>query len=472
VYERPARLRHRAPHAQLIGDPSTCAVTGTSRGFFITTALVVTATAADVLLLDRGPHGVAGVALVALATLASMAVGYVSSAVPTGALLAACALLAGCALTRAPGSHDLYSYDMYGRMVEHYRADPYVVLPNHFTGDAVLRAVQWRHAPSAYGPAFVGVAAVVAAIAGTDLFAVRLGFQVLAAAAAVGSALVVARVAPDGTRRAAMLLLNPLLWAVVVNGGHNDMLVGAALRVAFVLVDRRHPGAGGAVAALAAATKLPALAPAAGIALIATTRHRVRDAVAFCVACIALLAVASGPWPQWPGAALRATRGLTTRATPWTWLRTRHRAAGVALTHDALVLVVLVAVVVVVWFVAHARHGHEPGDPAVLVAALAAAYTVGAAYVLPWYAMWALPVAALARDRRIFVWSLAQAAWLTACYQLGGRADTTTTLARALLFVGPVVVLVVFVFVVLTSEPGRETAGAIAPAVREDVNFG
>ena len=266
------------------------------------------------------------------------------------------------------------------------------------------------------------------------------------------------RVAPEGRRRTAMFLGNPLLWVVVVNGGHNDVLVGAAILIAFAVATRGHPVAGGVAAAAASATKLPALAPAAGIALVLWARRGGRAALAFTATTAVLLVPASIAWPQWPGAALHATGGLTTRATTWTWWHAAFRTPGTTITRFALALVAVVAGVVLVWTARRARRGIT--DPAALVAALAAVYTVAAAYVLPWYVMWALPVAALAADPRIYRWALVQAAWLTACYQLGDRDDTTSALARVLLFAGPIVVLGAFLFVVCTDGGAtKKTAG-------------
>ena len=65
--------------------------------------------------------------------------------------------------------------------------------------------------------------------------------------------------------------------------------------------------------------------------------------------------------------------------------------------------------------------------PAATALASTAAYLVAGAYVLPWYAAWALPVAALERRSRIAWLVAAQSVFLVAVYQFELPAHPTLT---------------------------------------------
>jgi uncharacterized membrane protein len=267
-----------------------------------------------------------------------------------------------------------------------------------------------------------------------------------------------------------MLAANPLVWLVVVNGGHNDVLVGLGVVGAFLLAERRRPVAAGVVAAAAIGVKLSAAIAVAGILVVLLARRDRRDALRFGATTAAALVAVTGGWPQWVTAALHNTRGLTSRASAWAYARPALGLSGARTTTLGIALTAaLAAAIVVVATQARWRH-FAASDPAFAVAALAAAYTVTAAYVLPWYTMWALPIAAFALDRRLYLWALAQGAWLTAIYQVGAGRAGGTPLGHALSGLGPPVLLVLFVAIVVTGErprvaaaPRVVTGGAVAP---------
>ena len=98
-------------------------------------ALIVGATVANVVLLAVGPREAYGVAVVAVAGWASLRIERARGEVPAGLLAGAVALLSLLAIARAPlGSHDLYSYDMYGRIFAHYHDEPLRGAPRPLLG--------------------------------------------------------------------------------------------------------------------------------------------------------------------------------------------------------------------------------------------------------------------------------------------------------------------------------------------------
>jgi hypothetical protein len=104
--------------------------------------------------------------------------------------------------------------------------------------------------------------------------------------------------------------------------------------------------------------------------------------------------------------------GMTSRATIW------RLEPVVAIIHDSglQVRVAALAAVAAVTIAAVLRQ-LRAGSPAGALAAGAMAYLAAAAYVLPWYLVWALPVAALASSTRLFRLLVAQSCVLLVAYE-------------------------------------------------------
>ena len=158
------------------------------------------------------------------------------------------------------GSRDVWSYVMYGRMVSEHGVSPYSHVPNDFPHDPFLQHVGsgWRNTSSVYGPVFIAISAVGSRIAGDSILAARL-FQQLLAAGAVSAAL--ALVWRHSRSPAALVLLgiNPIVIGSVVNGGHNDALVGLGVVAATLLTVRKRVIPAGVLLALVALVKVTAL---------------------------------------------------------------------------------------------------------------------------------------------------------------------------------------------------------------------
>ena len=149
------------------------------------------------------------------------------------ALWPAVLMLGTLAATTGPiGSHDLWSYSFYGRMVSEYRVDPYRAVPAMFPHDAIYPVVGWRHTASGYGPLFTLYSAAVTKLAGGSKLVMRLGFQLVAAASVTWCLWVLSR----ARRHAALTLvaLQPFIWVSVVNGGHNNAIVSIVSIVSIV----------------------------------------------------------------------------------------------------------------------------------------------------------------------------------------------------------------------------------------------
>src|SRR5205085_8072544 len=214
----------------------------------------------------------------------------------------------------------------------------------------------------------------------------------------------------------ALLVLNPLVIVSVVNGGHNDAVVGLAVLGGVLLAARRRPAWAGAVLAGAALVKAAAALPLLAIALWVWHRDGRRAAVRllFPAAAIGLTGymVTGGLDGLRPlQAAGLDFSGASVWYGPRRWLTTalRHgRTAGAAghLARQILSFVAGVFVVAIGWLLARRRL--HTAAPALAAGAAAFAYVLAGAYVLPWYVYWGLPALALAWQTRL--------TWLVAAY--------------------------------------------------------
>jgi alpha-1,6-mannosyltransferase len=320
--------------------------------------------------------------------------------VDSRAVVAAIGLVLVLAVVVPPRtSNDIWSYAMYGRTVTVHHANPYQRVPADFPSDPFLARVspRWRHTGSVYGPLFVGIATADALVAGDSPTASRAFFQLLAALAFV----VILAIVWRRTRSAAAILwlgLNPVA-VIVVNGGHNDVLVGLALLVAAILFQRRNACGAGIAVGLAMLVKLTAALGLIGLVLWAWNHGERRGAWRAAIA--ACIVVAVGYAPVIIGAAhvLGGANKTVTKASFWNLLvdRILHHDAGrnvlTPLAPNTTLTIVFYASMTVVLLLAvglGARASrHRRPEPS--VGASVASYTMAAEYTFPWYAIWALP---------------------------------------------------------------------------------
>ncbi|HEY3722626.1 MAG TPA: glycosyltransferase 87 family protein [Acidimicrobiia bacterium] len=380
------------------------------------------------------------------------------------------------AVALAPtGSHDVWSYVMYGRIVAQHGASAYATLPSAFPHDPFLHLVArgWRHTPSVYGPVFVMFSAAGSAIAGSSTVLARLYHQI-GAAIAVAIAL---RLIWGRTKSAAAVMLlglNPLVIVTVVNGGHNDALVGLAVLGAVLLATDEHPAGAGVVLALGALIKVTALLALPMFVGWLLYRYGRRAAGQLAGAALATVFFGYALFGSAAVSALNANRSLMSRSSPWQIVRALlhlhadHRFAGISqatwLAAFGLgsVAVVGALALLVAW------RRREDVDLAAGVAFALAAYVVAGIYALPWYCMWFLPVAALSRRRPTLVSLAGAGLFLEAVYAVKDRA-----LPHAIgigwwwlgAYAGPVLVITAFVVVAFRIPTIRPGAHESAPAL-------
>jgi hypothetical protein len=298
-------------------------------------------------------------------------------------------------------SHDLWSYAAYGRMVSTYHESPYTHSPQDHPRDPISRLVSkgWENNASVYGPVFTAVSAVGTAAAGDSPLRIRLFFQGLAGACLLGAlAILHRRGAPAGAL--AIVGLNPLATASIVNNGHNDLLVGVAVLVGVLLARERRGTATGVALAFAVLVKAAAFVPLAAIAFWLWRRDRpaaVRAAAASGAMVAAGYAVAGGTAALAP---LHQASGYVSASSFWHMVQSHDAGAG----PSGIVVWGSVAIVVAAIAVGWQRRA----DPVAVTIAAVLGYLLAAPYALPWYVGWLLPVVALTWRSRL--------AWLATAY--------------------------------------------------------
>jgi hypothetical protein len=320
-------------------------------------------------------------------------------------------LVAAFALAPVILSHDVYSYVDYGRLGAIHGLDPYTHPPRAAPADPLYAEVRWRGTPSVYGPLFTLLSYPLALL---PPWAAVASLKALAGGATLAVAALVERMsAPRGIdplRAACFVALNPLVLVHVVGGAHNDALAMALAMAGTGAVLALREASGGALLLSAFAVK-PTAALAAPFAFLGgRDRRRFLLGVA-----LAGVAIGIGAWSVFGWSWLDAL-GLAGESQG----RAGHMSVPVTLARltglDAgAVRVVALSIygALAAWLLVATARG---GDWLRAAGWAAAGLLLATAWLLPWYLVWALPYAALSRDRRLQMLVLA----LTA-FQLGAR---------------------------------------------------
>lgn len=311
-------------------------------------------------------------------------------------------------------SHDVYSYLDYARLGARHGLNPYVHPPLAAPADPAFAQVTWPGTTSAYGPLFTLASYPLAWLpVGTAVAALK----VVVALSVLGTAFLASRIAAwrgvDPLRAAAFVALNPLVLVHVVGGAHNDglMMLLAALAVAALLSARGFSGGAALAGAIAIKISAAFLAP---FALFGTTtsrsRRRLLAGALGAALAIGLAAYAAFQW-EWLDA-LGVARENQNRTSHLSIPTTFARISGLP-PHACSTAALVLLVAFVAWLLLRTWRG---ADWVRAAAWAALAILLATAWLLPWYLVWALPLAAVSRDRSLQLLTLA----LTA-YQLGAR---------------------------------------------------
>jgi hypothetical protein len=320
-------------------------------------------------------------------------------------------LVVGFAVAPVLLSHDVYSYVDYARLGVQHGLNPYVDPPLAAPQDPAYAEVTWTEATSAYGPLFT---LLTYPLAWLPVPVAVAALKTSAALAMLGTAAIVSRLAPrrgtDPLRAAAFVALNPLVLVHVVGGAHNDGLTMLLATAAVAAVLGGREIAGGVALVTAVATKASA-AVFAPFALIGSRRRSglLAGALAAALSIGAAAWLAFG-WDWLHGFGLAGeNQGRTSHMSiPITAARLTGLDPDSVRAAAALLFAAALAYLLVwTW---------RGGDWVRAAAWAVLGLLLASAWLLPWYLIWVLPLAAISRDRALQLLALA----LTA-YQLGAR---------------------------------------------------
>jgi hypothetical protein len=307
-------------------------------------------------------------------------------------------------------SQDVFSYIAYARLGVEHGLSPYTHSPLDIPGDAVFGFAGSKDAVSVYGPAFTLLTYPLSGLGVAGAFWV---LKVVAGAASLGVVGLVWRCAErlgrDPVPAALFVGLSPLVLVHVVSAAHNEALVMLLVMAGVYAFVRGRPRAAGAWPTLAAGLKA-----SAGLVvpyLVLGSRPRVRAALfgvfAAGAALVAIGLAGFGTGVLDSLGLLSSNQGRSSR------LSFPYLVAELVGNRSAVrALFGLAFAVVAGWTLWRTWRGTD--DPIRMAAWATVAVLIASAWLVPWYLLWLLPLAALVADRKLWVASVALSGWVLA----------------------------------------------------------
>ncbi len=320
-------------------------------------------------------------------------------AIAAGIVLAHVILLLGPPLI----SQDVFGYIGFARLGALHGLDPYTHIAAEAPTDAVYPFVGWPFQHSPYGPLFTLASYATAPL---GLAGALWVFKGLAVACSLGAVALIAgaaaRAGHSARWAAAFVGLNPVLLVLAVGGAHNDTLILLLLAVALALTAGANPRFRAAAVAVVAGVGvkvtagllLPflALAPA-------RARERLGVLLSAAAALLALGALALLGFGAHAFGFLNAVNEqqqlVATHSVPAETARLVGLSGTPSWWRHLYVGAFVVVLAVALWRTARGA------DWRVAAGWTTLALLLSTAWLLPWYAIWLLPLAAVSGDRRL-----------------------------------------------------------------------
>jgi hypothetical protein len=315
-------------------------------------------------------------------------------------------------------SQDVFSYIAYARLGVEHDLNPYTHAPLDIPGDAVFGFAGSKDAVSVYGPLFTLLTYPLAPLGVASAFWI---LKVVAALASLGVVLVVWRISErlghDPAAPALAVGLHPLVLCHVVAGAHNEALVMLVTMAGVGLWLGMHRAGGAALATAAAGIKASAGLVLPFLIAASERPRRVIAAAAGAAAGLAVLALIAF------GADALDAFGLIgsnqDRSSRFSFPYKTAEALGAVLPGDRLdysdaVRALYAAAFAAVYALLLWRTWRRRLAALEAIAWATLAILIASAWLVPWYVLWLLPFAALTRDRRLHVATLALSAWMLA----------------------------------------------------------
>ena len=315
-------------------------------------------------------------------------------------------------------SQDVFSYIAYARLGVEHDLVPYTHSPLDIPFDAVFPFAGSKDAVSVYGPVFTLLSYPLSPLGVPEAFWV---LKVVAALASLGVVGLVwwtcERVGRDPVLPALFVGLNPHVLVHVVGGAHNEALVMLVAMAGVALFVAGREPAGAAVATAAASLKASAALVVPFLVLGA--RRRAAGLVAAALAAVGIGVVALAGFGSDALDALGLLSSNQERTSRFSFPYKTAELLGTILPGDRLDYRSAVRAVYAVAFAGVAawlmyRTWRRRSEPIAAAAWTTVAVLVASAWLVPWYALWLLPLAALTADRRLWIASFLLSAWMLA----------------------------------------------------------
>jgi Glycosyltransferase family 87 len=304
-------------------------------------------------------------------------------------------------------STDVYTYWDYARISTVHGDNPYVDVPSEYPDDVAypLMGSYWYDTTSVYGPGFTLASEVHATAVGDSADAAAWAYRGLAAAAMVVLVLLAARLSPRPAFAAAFVGWNPLLAIHFAGGGHNDAWMMAFVLAALALAASGRPFLAGLSWAAAIVIKWVPLLFLPLRLLEARRVGRRIDHRGLALGILVVVAFATWRYGlEWIGAIGPLARNLAEDRASYA---IPSRIASLGLPEGVMTLAFALAFVLAyAWLLREAWRGRAR------LALTAGLLVVCTSWLVPWYAVWAVPLAAVEEDRTARVLALALSAYL------------------------------------------------------------
>jgi hypothetical protein len=305
-------------------------------------------------------------------------------------------------------SQDVFSYIAYARLEVLHGLSPYTHSPDAVPQDAVFGFAGSKDATSAYGPLFTLATLPLAKLGVPAAFWT---LKVVTAAASLGIVALTwscaRRLGADPVFAVMAVGLNPLVLVHVVSGAHNDALVMLLVMGGVLAVLSSQPARAGVLEAAGTAVKASGAIASPFMLIGVRDRRRFLLAAAAAIVAVAVAALAAFGWKALQAFVLIGQN--QERTTRWSVpQRLADAIAGVTggdpdtivdFTRGVLAVLLAGALFYLIRYAWRAR----PDPRAWVLAAgwATLAVLLATAWLVPWYAIWVLPLAAIGRSRAL-----------------------------------------------------------------------
>jgi hypothetical protein len=301
-------------------------------------------------------------------------------------------------------STDVFSYIAYARMGVEHGINPYSHGPISIAHDPVYRYVgqDWKHVATAYGPLYTLISYPFALLGVTGAI---WGMKVLALLASIGTLVLTWRCARVRELNPVLAILivgaNPLYVIYALGGAHNDliMLLAMMAAVSLTFAGRDAPAAATVVAGALVKATVAALLPF----MILARRRRAQVIGALGALALGALigyAVFGVDGINIVAALNRDAAFVSTDSFPNELAHLVGKPGVFPIDHDLLKAALVLIVLHLMWRTWRGYDWVAASGWALL------AISVTSTWLLAWYILWPLPLAVIARDRRLLIATL------------------------------------------------------------------